>query len=683
MGILSHLNIRSRIIILAVLPMLIIGLFSLNQYRTAKKEQLIFENLKFVMALSYEAGKLMDQVQNERDLSNGFLAKENNFVGPLGEYFGSQGNEFESSLKQSRQAVDTQLGLFNQYIQNHQTEIALVPEVAEELTSLKNSIEAMLEARSLVDQYIIKDGNKWVLVTYDATSQRFYKLFEAIVRIASNNRELSLLSNAYNALVNLGERYSVERGVVLRAIYMKNLDYNLYAREKTTRQELSNAVERFNAFASRALRIEFRQQHLESELYKKVNSSWIKFRGSAGKKLDLDANQWYRDSSQNIDSLNDFKRDLAKRIETKADELYDQAVSRVWVSLAIIIGGVLFMAVFSFVIIRSIVKPLKNMVKELSYVAKNKDLVYPVTVTGTDELSEVASAFQLLLSSFNKTLAGVRDVEAKMIKLTENVSNSMTIIQTRANNQNKNTDGVSVAMNEMTASVKEVSNSAIYTSDAVLRLFEMSDKSAKGATTSKEIMETLTGELDTATLLVEQLNTESNAIGDVINVIQGIAEQTNLLALNAAIEAARAGEQGRGFAVVADEVRSLASRTQESTGHIKHQIEALQKGTHTVTSNMEQLKAQGIKAVDVVVESLGAFSVLHQELDDIAKMSTQIATAAEEQTVVSDDINKQIHEIKEDSEEMSHHVQQTQMASQELNETSEVLDSYIDEFKCG
>ncbi|WP_111980289.1 methyl-accepting chemotaxis protein [Algibacillus agarilyticus] len=396
----------------------------------------------------------------------------------------------------------------------------------------------------------------------------------------------------------------------------------------------------------------------------------------------LNSDQWYRTATDNIESLNQFKKYIANIILNKANQLYDDASFNVTLSLLLFICGGLFMILFSYVIIRSIIKPLKQLIKELNHVADNKDLTYKVNQTGNDELTDVAKAFKVLLSSFDKTLAGVRNVEAQMVSLTGQVSDSMTRIEQRSANQNRSTDGVSVAMNEMTASVKEVSSSAIYSSDAVQRLYEMSVNSSKSATTSKDIMENLTVDLDSATALVDSLNKESDAIGAVINVIQSIAEQTNLLALNAAIEAARAGEQGRGFAVVADEVRSLASRTQESTGHIKQQIEALQKGANTVMSTMDQLKTQGSQAVDIVVESLNAFAVLHEELDNVAKMSTQIATASEQQNLVSADINQQIHEIKEDSDEMTSHVKTTKMASQELDETAEVLDSYIKEFKC-
>ncbi|GGA75990.1 methyl-accepting chemotaxis protein [Neiella marina] len=681
MNFLSRFRIGPRIIALAFLPIIVIGVLTLNQYRHASDEQQRIAELTSLMALAKEAGTLMNTIQDERDLANGFLARENNVVGPVGEYFGSQGNDFKVDMQQQRQVVNRQIQEFKTYVNLRKSEYASMPSVLGVLERLNENLAAMVEVRDKIDQYMIKDGKIWTLMIYDNTSEQFFRLFESIVRIASYDPELSLLSNAYLALVNLGDRYSVERGVVARASYMNALDYNIYAREKRTRQEISNLIARFNAYANDSLKDDFTRQHLQSTATQQVISDWKAYRDSAAKKLPFDAKTWYPRSSANIQSLNRFKDQLAVQIVEKADELYQVATAKVWQSLILFFGICIAVGVVSYVIIMSIIRPLKRLVRQLTHVANNKDLNYQLDVSGNDELSEVAKAADSLLTSFHSALAGVLEVEMKMKQLTSNVLQSMTISQQRAENQNRNTDGVSVAMNEMTASVGEVSVSAQLTSDAVQRLHDMSVKSADSANTSKDIMEQLTSDLDSATKMVESVNEESNAIGAVINVIQDIAEQTNLLALNAAIEAARAGEQGRGFAVVADEVRSLASRTQESTGHIKQQIEALQTGAHTVTTTMDRLKGQGSEAVAVVVETLGAFEVLQQELDNIAQMSTQIATAAEQQSMTSGDINRQIHEIKEDSDEMTTHVKSTQVASNELDQTAEVLDSYVSAFQ--
>lgn len=681
MNILSHFNIRTRIIALAVIPILVIGSLSLNQYQNANQEKATLAKLNTLMELSKEAGSLINALHSERDLSNGFLAREHNVIGPRGAYFGSEGNSFKAPLEAQRLLVDGQIRLFNEYVDRQVEQLEKIPTIMEAIAAVQNGLNNMLVVRPKVDQYIIKDGNTWVLMRYDAASEEFFNLFEAIVRLSAQNPELALMTHSYLSLVRLGDRYSIERGVVLRAIHQEALDYNIYSRVKTTRQEIANSLKQFNAYAPAELREIFNSEHHDTATFQAVRKEWLKLRDSAGKKVPIEPASWYQRSSANIDSLNVFKDKLAARISNRAQELNHQANLSVWVSLAIFVGGCLLIGLFSFVIILSIIRPLKSLVRDLKEVAEKKDLSYQITNQGSDELSEVAHAFRTLLESFRDALDGVKEVELKMHNLTSQVLDAMNVSLDSTDSQNQSTDSVSVAMDEMTASIREVSSSAQTTSDAVQSLYDMSSKSSENATTSKAIMESLIGELSNASALVEKVNEESNAIGEVLNVIQGVAEQTNLLALNAAIEAARAGEQGRGFAVVAEEVRNLASRTQESTEHIQSQIESLQQEAASVTECMEQLRSKGVGAVEIVGENLEAFKVLHAELDHISQLTSQIAAASEQQSLVSNDINKQLHEIKHSSGEMVVHVNTTQCASNELAQTAEILNSHVEVFR--
>lgn len=686
-NIIRQLKVRSRIILLVLLPSLVIGAFSINLLVTSLKERTILDDLKLLMALSEEAGDLLQYIQDERDLSNGFLAIENNITGPKGTTFGTVENSYKTRLIQQRQVVDEHLLAFNDFIFNNQQQINTMPSVVASLAQLQTNLTTVRNIRTKIDQYIIRDDNPtepqntWTLTVYDRATESFQLIFDEIMRLSAINSELALMSNAHSALINLSNVYSTERGVVLRSIYIGEVDYNLFAREKTNRREIFNAINRFRSYATPAQVEVFQTEFIDSAENQALLEKWRLFLRTAGKKFEVEPAVWYQESSANMNKLNQYREKLALSILQQANRLYDDAIVRVWQSVGILCALLFVLIPISLVIIISITNPLRKLVSEMGFVASNKDLSYKVDVSGKNELTDVARTFKSLLASFNQTLTGVSQVENDVKSMTATVMHAMAETNSKAQQQNTNTDNVSVAMNQMALSIQEVSQSAQNTSTTVQGLFSASEKSSDNALTSKNIMEKLTIELDQTEVLVNKVNKESEAISAVVNVINDIAEQTNLLALNAAIEAARAGETGRGFAVVADEVRSLANRTQESTKNIQEQITVLQQGTKEVANDMARLKQQGGVAVNIVLEGVEHVKSLHDELDHVAQMSTHIATAAEEQSQVANDINKQIHDIKMSADEMTQLAESTATISQTLDKKADILSQHVAEFK--
>ncbi|WP_372877346.1 methyl-accepting chemotaxis protein [Pseudomonas sp.] len=240
---------------------------------------------------------------------------------------------------------------------------------------------------------------------------------------------------------------------------------------------------------------------------------------------------------------------------------------------------------------------------------------------------------------------------------------------------------VATAMHEMTTTVQEVAHSAAGAAQAAQQADQEAADGKRVVSQTGEVIDVLASEVEKAAVVIRQLEQDSDKIGGILEVIRSIAEQTNLLALNAAIEAARAGEQGRGFAVVADEVRTLASRTQQSTTEIQGMIEKLQSGSSSAMKVMEVSCTQARKGVEQVAQAGATLDCITRSVATINDMNAQIASAAEEQSSVAEEINRNIVSVSQVAEEASVGAQQTAATSEQLARLAEQLQGLVGQFR--
>jgi len=309
------------------------------------------------------------------------------------------------------------------------------------------------------------------------------------------------------------------------------------------------------------------------------------------------------------------------------------------------------------------------------------ELNVEVDYRGKDEIGHIAKTFNNMARTFRQTISEIKDAITGLAAAAEETSVVTAQTTSGINQQQMETNQVATAINEMNATVHEVARNAV---EAAAAAKEADDSFNEG----KQVVDTIIGaigalaeEVDQAAQVIQDLERESDSIGSVLDVIKGIAEQTNLLALNAAIEAARAGEQGRGFAVVADEVRTLAGRTQESTKEIEEMISKLQGGAGKAVRVMEAGKEKSRLGVEHAAAAGKALETINAAVARITGMNTQIAGAAEEQSTVTEEINRNIANINQVAEQTAVGAKQTAQASDDLATLAEQLKSLVERFK--
>jgi len=278
-------------------------------------------------------------------------------------------------------------------------------------------------------------------------------------------------------------------------------------------------------------------------------------------------------------------------------------------------------------------------------------------------------------------VGGISEGVTQLASAAEELSAVTEQTSAGVNAQKVETDQVATAMNEMAATVQEVARNAEEASEAAVAADQQAREGDRVVSQAVGQIERLAAEVLHSSEAMNQLKQESSKIGGVLDVITSVAQQTNLLALNAAIEAARAGEAGRGFAVVADEVRSLAQRTQQSTEEIQALIASLQTGTHQVSSALDSSREMTDSSVQLARRAGQSLSDITRTVSAIQAMNQQIAAAAEQQSVVADEINRSVLNVREVSEQTSAASEETAASSIELARLGTHLQGLVGQFK--
>jgi len=406
------------------------------------------------------------------------------------------------------------------------------------------------------------------------------------------------------------------------------------------------------------------------------------------KRSQLNANQQATDSlaaeekaAEQVNLILAKQVELANQTTIAASKEVDDSVSsgNSQTTIIMIISIIIAVVIARFTLI-SITRPLSRVNEMLNIVASG-DLSHKLDESGQDEFAELARNCNSLIDSLRNLIESIVNRSAQLAAAAEQTSAVTAQSTTAIEEQRNQVEQAASATTEMSSTAQSVLASANDALGEIKHADDEAERVKQISARNRQTIEQLAHEVDSAAQVINQLQQDSASIGGILDVIRGIAEQTNLLALNAAIEAARAGEQGRGFAVVADEVRTLASRTQESTSEIQTMIEALQTGAGKAVTVMDTGKSKASDCVNQSEEADKALETITHAVHEAFDRSSQIATAAGEQSVVAHEISENLESIVAIAEQTTAGSQQTATSSSEVARLSEELQQSVQEFK--
>ena len=347
-------------------------------------------------------------------------------------------------------------------------------------------------------------------------------------------------------------------------------------------------------------------------------------------------------------------------------------------TIAIMLTAVIVMALLLRFVV---VKPLCAMRAAMHGIETDADLTRRLKVDRTDEIGSLSRAFNSMLERFDGSLKEVFETTTHLKDVAAKITDVSAQTTEAAEQQRSETDMVATAITELESTAMQVREGATNAADASV---EADRTATDGATTTRAAIDgihSLAGEIERAADVIEQLDQRSQSVGGVLDVIKSIAEQTNLLALNAAIEAARAGEQGRGFAVVADEVRTLATRSHASTQEIESIVEQLQVGARDAVDAMGRARQSAEERREQVETADIGLNRIAENVARIRDLNTQMASAADEQSVVTQDVSRNVITISQLAERTAVDAEQTKEVSDSLRQLSDQLESLVQRFK--
>ena len=661
MSFFRNLSIRSKLQLIILLPLSILCLcmasILTDKYTIVTDDQKASD----LIQLSVAASELVHEVQKER--------------GASAIYLGSKGQRFKTELGNQRRDTDTALKAYKTVV----TDILAKHEeggLRQTLDAISADLNQLENMRGKISSVNIPLPQAIGFLT--ALNGKMLNITAGLSDMVADV-DIANRASAYFYMMQSKERAGIERAV-LSGVFVKDV-----ATDTEKEKYISLGVEQaalmqvFRKFATQANQQEVNrilQNPAVAEVNRMRQIAW-----AADSNFNVDASTWFKQATNRINLLKQaedtLSADLISLVNSKKDAA-NNIFYTVLIAAILVISATIALSVLTQ---RQIALQLKDIIEGLTQLGEHSNLRVKVTPRSEDDLGRLAVIFNNMVDGIRKLVDDIQQAGHSMQNTVDTMQTVSSDVRTQMVSGQDQTNMVAAAMYEMAASIQEVASNCSMAAD-------QSNETNISAESGKELLQKTREDVNTLdnTLLetrdiIGQVASDSEEIGSVLDVIKGVSEQTNLLALNAAIEAARAGEQGRGFAVVADEVRTLAQRTRESTIRIEEMIDKLQNGSQKAVNAMTQSQEKAVATHESIGSLVEQLTGIIDQISTINDMNTQNAAATEEQSATVNEINDNIQEIQQRYNDSADSMEQLSASSDGVQNTSQQLSASVQRFQ--
>ena len=648
----KKLGLAHKMLLVVCLPLLALLFFSGRYVYERYRVEQEMSQAQAALGVVREAAQLAHELQKERGMSAGFL--------------GSGGNKFRDALPAQRKVVDTLLAGFHQ-----DPALLALSEVQQELVGLT----AMRERVSALGVEVAEQVGFYTrLIT---------QLLAVVdqVSIRSQDATIALQTNAYAAFLQSKERMGLERATLSNVFARDSFTPALLQQFISLLAAQNTYLERFQAVASPSQR-QLLAESLASPVVAKVAAmEKLALDKASSGGFGVDPEAWFALSTDKIGLLKESEDRLYQQLDDRVEQMRARSASDFWWAAVGVLLCVVLTSAICWRVVRDLHLGFLALHQTFKRLVQENDLTVRVNWRSGDELGALAQDLNRFLEHLEGLLLAVRrscDVLARSAAASAEVIAQVNAGVVKGVGQ---VDLVATAATEMASTVAEIARNATQTSLATQQAIGRAHQGDKEVDQTIDAIQQVAGTLVDTQQLVDNLHRETESVGEALNLIKQISDRTNLLALNAAIEAARAGESGRGFAVVAEEVRALASRTQQAADDIAQMLARLRQGASQAVTAMHLGTEQAGLSVTEAKRAGSELTDIVKEVRKVNDMTAQVATATEEQRYVTDDIQHNVLTIREVYEAHRLHSETLQQNSVELDQLARDLTARIASFK--